>query len=78
MRKHWKRTFRCLELPDESRERILSVLTDHMKNPEKVPVPAGKRLRRLRLPLVAAAIATAAALAGFAYGEKILDRKSVV
>ena len=71
MKKHWKRTFRCLELPDESRERILSVLTDHMKNPEKVSVPAGKRSRRLRLPLVAAAIATAAALAGFAYGEKI-------
>ncbi len=71
MRKHWKRTFCCLELPDESRKRILSVLTDHIENSEKIPVFAGEKKRRLRLPLVAAAIATAAALAGFAYGKKI-------
>ena len=71
MKKHWKRTFRCLKLPDESRERILSVLTAHIEEPEKIPVSTRKRPRRLRLPLVAAAIATAAALAGFAYKEKI-------
>ncbi|MFG6330813.1 MAG: hypothetical protein K1W28_03110 [Lachnospiraceae bacterium] len=71
MKRHWKRTFDCLELPDESRQRILSALTAHMRNAEKEPAPVKKKSARLRLPLIAAVVAAAAALAGFAYGEKI-------
>lgn len=71
MKKHWKRTFDCLELPEESRERILSVLTDHMRNTVEEAALVKRRFPRFKLPLVAAAIAATAALAGFAYGEKI-------
>lgn len=71
MKKYWKRTFDCLELSNESRERISSALTAHMRNAEKVPASVKKKSIRLRLPLIAAVLAAAAALAGFAYGEKI-------
>lgn len=64
MKSHFKRTFDCLKLSDERQEQICAALSAHMEDPTTEPPRLRKRPGRFRLPL-------AAALSGFAFGEKI-------
>ena len=71
MKKHFKRTFDCLELSAESRKQICAALDAYMENPEEMPPRLKKRPGRIHLPLIAAILVIAASLTGFAFGEKV-------
>lgn len=73
MKKKIKRTFDCLELSAESQERILAVLSAHIKESKKAPSRLKKRPGHLRLLLAAAVALLAMVLTGFAFGEQIFS-----
>ena len=71
MKYHFKRTFDCLKLSDESQERICTMLTAHMKDSANMPSRPKRHPKRLRILLAAAAALLAVTLTGFAFGEQI-------
>lgn len=73
MKHHFKRTFDRLELSAESQERICAALSAHMREPQEKPARLRTRPGYFRLVLIAAVLAFAVALTGFAFKEQIIS-----
>lgn len=72
MKDQWKRTFDAVKMPSEHKEEIRAKLSSSMEMYEKEDMVVNRKIKYSRFLAVAAILAAAAVMAGFAFGDQVI------